>query len=56
MVLLPQMNANGPAIKLVGAAERMKAVTSESSSGQSPGKQPEGAKHGAFFAVQIQFL
>lgn len=37
------------AIKLIGVTERMKAVTTNLSSGQSPGTQPEGAKHGACF-------
>ena len=45
---------NGPAIKLVGVAECVEAVATKAPLRQSPGTQPEGAKHGAFFAVQVQ--
>ena len=44
------ITANGPAIKLVGVAERVEAVATKAPLGESPGTQPEGTKHGAFFA------
>lgn len=50
------ITANGPAIKLVDVAERMEVVTIVLSLGQSPGTQPEVAKHGAFFAVRVQII
>jgi hypothetical protein len=47
---------NGPPVKLVSVAERLEAVTTNASSGKSPGTQPEGVKHGVVFAIQIQVL
>ena len=46
------MLPNGPAIKKVNVAERLKAVNTNASSAKSPGTQPEGAKHGVVFACR----
>jgi hypothetical protein len=31
-------------------------VTTNASSGKSPGTQPEGVKHGVVFAIQVQVI
>jgi hypothetical protein len=50
------VTTNGPPVKLVSVAERLKAVTRKFFSGHSPGTQPEGVKHGVVFAVLIQTI
>ena len=51
MQQLSGLTANGPPVELVSVAERQEAVAEKLLCyDQSPGTQPEGAKHGVVFA------
>ena len=47
----PSITTNGPPVKLVSVAERLKAVTTKILLRHNPDIQPEREKHGVAFAL-----